>query len=61
MLKVETEIVEQHIAEPAAEHDAERRPDQEIVDARRVARRASAPGVAPPQARIAPAEEQAAI
>ena len=34
-------IVEQHVAEPAAEHDAERRPDQEIVDVAAAARDAA--------------------
>ncbi len=39
MVQIVARLVEQHIAEPAAQHDAEGRPDQEIVDLFRVSGR----------------------
>jgi len=55
------QIIEQHEAEPAADHDAERREQQEIVERLRIRPRPPAPERAGGRklARIPPAAEQA--
>jgi hypothetical protein len=62
LLEIAAEIVEQDIAQPPAEHDAERRPGQEIVEDRSpasAARRPPKPLVGQEPAAIPPAEQDA--
>ena len=41
--EIGAEIVEQHVADPPAEHDAERHPDDQVVDVDRLGLRAGSP------------------
>jgi hypothetical protein len=60
MREIKTRIVENHIADPAAENDAHRRIDKKIVDVQRSERRRTTPeGFSRNQGpRIGPAEEK---